>query len=105
MLLSILPTNVFAVSMTTSLQTALVAAALAQAEPDTPFAEEPEELRDVIPFTVAAPTLGQTIWENYEDFKPIRELTEDDIYAYEYYNKNNTKKFEPFVAPAYRGTK
>ena len=34
-----------------------------------------------------------------------RELTEDDIYAYEYYYKNNRKKFEPFVAPAYRGTK
>ena len=48
---------------------------------------------------------GQTIWANYEDFKPIRELSNDDIYAYEYYNKNNTKKFEPFVAPAYRGTK
>jgi tRNA modification GTPase len=38
-------------------------------------------------------------------FDSSAELTEDDIYAYEYYNKNNTKKFEPFVAPAYKGTK
>ncbi|MBO7318674.1 MAG: S-layer homology domain-containing protein [Clostridia bacterium] len=48
---------------------------------------------------------GQTIWANYVDFKPIRELSNDDIYAYEYYYKNNRKKFEPFVAPAYKGTK
>ena len=48
---------------------------------------------------------GQTIWAFYEDFKPIRELTEDDIYAYEYYNKNNLEKFKPFVAPEYKGTK
>ena len=75
MLLSILPTNVFAVSMTTSLQTALVAAALAQAEPDTPFAEEPEELRDVIPFTVAAPTLGQKHVGNVTTSHPEIEIS------------------------------
>ena len=75
MLLSILPTNVFAASMTTSLQTALVAAALAQAEPDTPFAEEPEELRDVIPFTVAAPTLGQKHVGNVTTSHPEIEIS------------------------------
>lgn len=46
---------------------------------------------------------GQTIWAFYEDFKPVRELTDDDIYAYEYYNKNNLEKFKPFVAPEYKG--
>ena len=75
MLSSILPTNVFAVSMSTSLETALVAAALAQAEPDTPFAEEPEELRDVIPFTVAAPTLGQKHVGNVTTSHPEIEIS------------------------------
>ena len=48
---------------------------------------------------------GEQIWAYYEDFKPVRELSEDDIYAYEYYNKNNVDKFKAFVAPAYKGTK
>ena len=33
----------------------------------------------------------------------VTQPTEDDIYAYEYYNKNNIKKFEPFVTPEYKG--
>lgn len=46
---------------------------------------------------------GEQIWAYYEDFKPIRELSEDDIYAYEYYNKNNIDRFKAFVVPEYRG--
>ena len=45
-------------AMQSSTVAAVRSAALANAEPNTPFAEEPQELRDVIPFMVTVPTAG-----------------------------------------------
>ena len=75
MLFSILPTSVFAATMSTLLVDAIRAAALTKAEPDTPFAEEPQEFRDAIPFTVAAPTLGQKHVGNVTTSHPEIEIS------------------------------